>query len=91
MIDIVKNWIKNLTGIIGLEPEVESVAHKPKEIKIGKGRKSPPATTTVDPLYEQMTKRELETYAREKFNVDLDRRHNKKRLLNQIHKLEKGK
>ena len=97
MIDIVKNWIKNLTGIIGLEPEVESVvrgeavAHKPKEIKIGKGRKSPPATTTVDPLYEQMTKRELETYAREKFNVDLDRRHNKKRLLNQIHKLEKKK
>ena len=89
MIDIVKNWIKNLTGIIGLEPEVESVAHKPKEIKIG--RKSSPTTTTVDPIYENMTKRELETYAHEKFNVNLDRRHNKKRLLNQIHKLEKGK
>ncbi len=88
MISAVKNWIKNLTGMIGLEPEVESI-HKPKEIKIGKNRKSPP--TTVDPIYESMTKKELETYAREEFNVNLDRRHNKKRLLNQIKKLAKGK
>ena len=38
-----------------------------------------------------MTKKELETYAREEFNVNLDRRHNKKRLLNQVKKLAKGK
>ena len=90
------SWIKKVLNIIKSEEkdyvlEEKTVERKPKEIKIGKGRKSPSSTTTVDPLYEQMTKRELETYAREKFNVDLDRRHNKKRLLNQIHKLEKKK
>ena len=85
MINIVKEWIKNLIGKANVEINVEEEAltHKPKEIKIGKKKKPP--------LYEQMTKKELETYAREEFNVDLDRRHNKKRLLNQVRKLVKEK
>jgi hypothetical protein len=38
-----------------------------------------------------MTKKQLEVFARKEFKVELDRRHNKKRLLNQVRKLIKEK
>ena len=59
----------------------------------GPQEEATPATppTSVDPIYEKMTKRELEEYARKEFNVELDRRHNKKRLLNQIKKIQVSK
>tara|TARA_Y100001951_G_C11033129_1_gene126095 strand:+ start:42 stop:335 length:294 start_codon:yes stop_codon:yes gene_type:complete len=47
------------------------------------------AATTTDPYYEKMTKRQLEEYARKEFNVELDRRHNKKRLISRIKSLKK--
>jgi|TARA_B100000378_G_scaffold273573_1_gene266729 hypothetical protein len=40
---------------------------------------------------ESMTKKQLEVFARKEFKVELDRRHNKKRLLNQVRKLIKEK
>ena len=46
-------------------------------------------TTTTDPYYEKMTKRQLEEYARKEFNVELDSRHNKKRLISRIKSLKK--
>ena len=78
----IKKWIDKLLG---------KVYYLPKEYRTHLPPEKSDESTTVDPIYENMTKRELETYAHEKFNVNLDRRHNKKRLLNQIHKLEKGK
>ena len=44
---------------------------------------------TPEPYYEKMTKRQLEEYARKEFNVELDRRHNKKRLISRIKSLKK--
>ena len=87
MISTVKNWFENFNEFIGLgkEDRVEKAFLKKEKIPVQ------PPSTTVDPIYENMTKRELETYAREEFNVNLDRRHNKKRLLNQVKKLAKGK
>ena len=78
---MIKEWIKNLMEKIGINEE--ALIRKPKEIKIGKRKKSPP--------YESMTKKELETYTQENFNVDLDLRHNKKLLVNQVQKLARGK
>ena len=87
MISTVKNWFENFNEFIGLgkEDRIEKPFLKKEKIPV-----QPPATT-VDPIYENMTKRELETYAREEFKVDLDRRHNKKRLVSQVKKLAKGK
>ena len=36
---------------------------------------------------EKMTKKQLETYARKEFDVELDRRHNKKHLLATVQEL----
>lgn len=87
MISTVKNWFENFNEFIGLgkEDRVEKAFLKKEKIPVQ------PSSTTVDPIYENMTKRELETYAREEFKVDLDRRHNKKRLVSQVKKLAKGK
>ncbi|SUZ79111.1 uncharacterized protein METZ01_LOCUS31965 [marine metagenome] len=55
------------------------INHEPIEIE--------PAEVDI----ESMTKKQLEAFARDEFNVELDRRHNKKRLLNQVRKLIKEK
>ena len=56
-----------------------TINHEPIEIE--------PAEVNI----ESMTKKQLEAFARDEFNVELDRRHNKKRLLNQVRKLIKEK
>ena len=67
--------------------------HSPLDVKkklaTAKKRQIAAATTTTDPYYEKMTKRQLEEYARKEFNVELDRRHNKKRLISRIKSLKK--
>ena len=40
---------------------------------------------------DSMSKKQLEAFARKELNIELDRRHNKKRLLNQVRKLIKEK
>ena len=64
-----------------------------KEIFKPKEKLNPvqPPSTTVDHRFDNMTKREIAFIAREEFNGNLDRRHNKKRLINQMKKLAKGK
>jgi len=72
---------------------------KKKKKKLAKVRTSRGTSTStssaihspesIAPYYEKMTKRQLEEYARKEFNVELDRRHNKKRMIAKIKTLIK--
>jgi len=85
-----KEWVGAffpLTPDQGPQPEIVD-KHSPliKKKKLADPAWAEEAETTTDPYYEKMTKKELEEYARKTYNIELDRRHNKKRLINQIRK-----
>ena len=91
----IKEWIGTffpLTPDQGPQPELvdkHSPLIKKKKLADPAWAEQHEATTTTEPYFEKMTKRQLEEYARKEFNVELDRRHNKKRLMNQVKKLKK--
>ncbi len=97
LITRVKEWAGTLLPITPDKgPQHADIVdrHSPLDVKkklaTAKKRQIAAATTTTtDPYYEKMTKRQLEEYARKEFNVELDRRHNKKRLINKIKSLKK--
>ena len=63
---------KNNKKVINHEPEeIDPIIKKVKD----------------DVNIETMTKKQLEAFCRKEFGVELDRRHNKKRLLSQARKL----
>ena len=82
-------------------PQLDIVdRHSPLDVKkkLAKVRTSRGSTSTssaihspesIAPYYEKMTKRQLEEYAKKEFNVELDRRHNKKRMIAKIKTLIK--
>ena len=47
-------------------------------------------SVTTLPDYETMSKAEIETFAREKFGVELDRRQSKNKMIEQLNKIAKG-
>lgn len=55
-----------------------------------KGKTAKAAVKDDDCALSDMTKNELELYAREQFNVELDKRKNKATLIKQIEALENG-
>ena len=84
----VKEWAGTflpLTPDQGPQPEIVD-RHSPLDVKKRLAAEKP---TSNSHNFEKMTKRQLEEYARKEFNVELDRRHNKKRLINQVKKLKK--
>ena len=80
-------------------PQLDIVdRHSPLDVKkkLAKVRTSRGSTSSaihspesIAPYYEKMTKRQLEEYAKKEFNVELDRRHNKKRMIAKIKTLIK--
>ena len=76
----VKAWILGTGGY-------EQVVERHAENNNTKVVNHEPVEVEPAPDIEKMTKKQLEAFARETFNVELDRRHNKKRLLNQVRKL----
>ena len=85
ILKIVKAWI---LGTGGYEKVVERHAENNKKVVNHEPIEVQPTSDKIDMRQiESMSKKQLEAFAREEFNVDLDRRHNKKRLLNQIRKL----
>ena len=78
----VKAWILGTGGY-------EQVVERHAENNNTKVVNHEPVEVEPAPDIEKMTKKQLEAFARETFNVELDRRHNKKRLINQVRKLMK--
>ena len=72
-------WGSTYDQVVERQKDNKIINHEPIEIE--------PAEVDI----ESMTKKQLEAFARDEFNVELDRRHNKKRLLNQVRKLIKEK
>ena len=68
-------WGSTYDQVVERQKDNKIINHEPIEIE--------PADVDI----ESMTKKQLEAFARDEFNVELDRRHNKKRLLNQVRKL----
>ena len=68
-------WGSTYDQVVERQKDNKIINHEPIEIE--------PAEVDI----ESMTKKQLEAFARDEFNVELDRRHNKKRLLNQVRKL----
>jgi len=68
-------WGSTYDQVVERQKNNKIINHEPIEIE--------PADVDI----ESMTKKQLEAFARDEFNVELDRRHNKKRLLNQVRKL----
>ena len=60
------------------------------EVRKVSGWTNEPVEETDEDSLEDMTKKELEIYAREQFDVELDRRKSKPNLIKQIKELENG-
>ena len=91
ILKIVKAWILGTGGyekVVERHTENNKKAKKVKKVVNHEPIEVQPTSEKIDiRQIESMSKKQLEAFAREEFNVDLDRRHNKKRLLSQIRKL----
>jgi hypothetical protein len=77
MAELVRNGLKQLDEFpINLRGQIEKQLHmpKPKTIKPELPEPEPTPLSTIDQVRSMRTKRQVEQFVREKFNIDLDRR-----------------
>lgn len=83
-----------LRGVSSPSPKVEAApAPEPvvEEVVEAPAPEEEETETEVEVVLEELTKDELEVYGRERLGVELDKRHSKAKLVEELKDLESGK